>query len=378
MATATSEDGVFPPKTFVTWASNGFSILLKSLPIGSVLAGILFWKYLNSIGRPDLFLPCLSSLSGAVCFLVVFTLMTLLGVHVLVLPSTFIAFLYHSVAKEIGEQAAQSFPRGILCLIPSVILTILLMLFGLKGFSIIFGPLAGVILNFLWLYKCHRGYLTQMFPSKDQAWCRIWQVSGYAGVLWFGGVLTTFPLLLVLPFIGGGPETWWSTLFDLGVLVLITGASLFPALMYCSVAVSNHSWRNPILAFVAGAAALIILFVKVTPSVTDHIMNKAASEIGLRVVVPHNYVIRTDSLDLSLLDKTKWNLIKNAVGISVDALVPLAMGELLLLCPVVNEKDISVEWYRDECFDFKKDEVRRMPRQKVSIDATEKGKDVPD
>lgn len=336
-----------------------FFSLPWSLPVATFVATALFLRYLNLIGRPDLFLPTFSNTSGIFAFISVFLVLTMACLFVIVSPSLFLAAMSHQLRKEIQGQAADKLPRAIFCLGVGNVITLSCVFHEWVLVGLLAGPTLGVLIHFLFLV---RGF-------DKQVWCETfkgevdglpyWKTNAfqYFAVLWFCGVMTVLPVLLAFPLV----STDSSTLAVL-ILALIAFGALVPAWVYCILASQGKTWTVLASRFLGATLVLMFYVLLAAPESLDRVLERAAVMTGLRVDTVQRYLVSIDHLDSSLLDAGKWNSQEEKHGISLDAIVPFSFGELVLLCPASLQKRESLkELAPGRCMVAKRDTVFRLP-----------------
>jgi hypothetical protein len=335
-----------------------------ALPFVPFVASALYLRYLNLIGRPDLFLMTFSNTGGVSTFVAVFLVLTGVLLFVVVSPSLFLAAMSHQVRKEIKGAAADTLPRAILFLGIGVIVTLMFFAKGWTLSGVLAGPLIGVLLHMLFLKKnLDQEKWSEIFATQkegNQGWKG--KAIAYSGTLWLCGVMTALPMVMAIPFMSMNNDSWYANLLGMGILVLVALGSLLPALIYCAMASQEKSLATLALGFLATTLALVYSIVLAAPESFDRVLERAATMIGLRVQEPYRYLLNVEQIDASVLDATKWNSKQEKQGVSLDATMPLSFADWIVLCPtsLKNAQDLK-EHAMAQCFTAKRDAVLRLP-----------------
>jgi hypothetical protein len=329
------------------------------LPTVTFLASALFMRYLNLIGRPDLFLLTFSNTSGIFAFISVFGVLVTVTLFVIVSPSLFLAAMSHQLRKEIQGEATDKLARAILFLGVGNIITLTCIFYGWVVAGLLLGPTLGVSFHFLFLNRHgEKQVWIDMFKGEMDGKV-VWKANAfqYFVVLWFCDVMMLWPVLLAFPFVSTD-----STPIALGILSFVAFGALLPGWVYCILESQKKSKPVLVSRFLGATVVLVFYIILTAPDALDRVLERAAVMTGLRIDSPQRYLVSIDQLDVSLLDNERWNTKEEKHGISLDAVVPFSFGDLTVLCPYsLKTREKLQEFALKYCLVTKKDTVLRLP-----------------
>jgi hypothetical protein len=339
----------------------------KVIPAATFIAAFLFWRYLALIGRPDLFLPSISNATGLGAFLVGFLFLCAVIVFGIAAPSFFFITIYSGIGNDLSPKAEESIPKSLIGVAGAILLALAVAVTYPKSpWLVPTALLIGIIVSICLITFRDSGIkgFWLFFGDKNvPVLRRLTRIAIYLLLMVAGGFLSTLPAILVFSINPISSDEWWAapTFVILGAAG--TALTLLPALTYFYAKSGQAPWkrRAGAVAITVGMLAYLFFFVW-APSAASKLMESAATEIGIRVPTPYTYQLNTEKLAIENIDQRKWGYRKLESSQLVTAIVPLILGELILLCP--EHLDTTDKLQKDSagsCLVLKQSDVVRLP-----------------
>ena len=336
-----------------------FSVkVVKSLPLGAILSGFVFWIYLFSIGRSDLFIPSLSDAPGMAAFLSCVLALSVILVFCFLFPSFIFVSLFKSIEDKRLVLFKENYPNMFFGVILGQLLSLFLMLVQ-KEWAI-FGIVAGALVNLAFLWKKDKNIVLLDGELKN-----IWYPVFLLVAMGVCGLVSMISVsLFVFPAIGNMDNKVLPIFTEAMLIFLVVGITNFPAYIYCKSEVSLSENKKPVENFLIGAAiVLVTLFLFLLPAWGGIVFDRSAVLVGIGAKEIGSYGIKPKKLPLDTLDAKLWKSDKKEDYLVVQGFLPFVFGNKVLICPDSRKIKEELRLYsKDFCIVLESDEIFRIPK----------------